>query len=300
MERWLLLDDGPARGALNMATDELLLGRAAAGAPPVLRLYSFDPPAITIGWHQDPAAVLDLAAARADGIEVARRITGGRALLHAGEVTYCLAAPLAGIFAGGLQETFLAVAGAVAAALRALGVPARVSGGRRRAAGGGIAAPCLAGSGRYEITAGGRKIAGSAQRRARGAFLQHGSILLERGSERIVRYLRRDWGDLAAAITTVADQTRSRPVEAEARRALEAAFSGLFGSPPARLRLADEELEALAARAAELAVAGGAPNVDAVSAAPVTSADRGALRTSAAPGAPVTSADRGARRGGGA
>ena len=55
MDRWFLLMSPAAPGAENMALDEALLERAERGAAPVLRLYSFDPPAITIGAHQDPA-----------------------------------------------------------------------------------------------------------------------------------------------------------------------------------------------------------------------------------------------------
>ena len=93
MERWFLLDDNPASGARNMALDEFLLDKAERERmPPLLRLYAFDPPAVTIGHHQGSAHGLDLELLRRDGVEVVRRFTGGRALLHAGELTYCVVA----------------------------------------------------------------------------------------------------------------------------------------------------------------------------------------------------------------
>lgn len=261
MPKWLLLDDGPSGGPLNMAVDRSLLERAESeGALPVLRLYWFDPPAITIGWHQDPGAVLDLDAVSADGLEIARRVTGGRALLHDGELTYCVAAPLEGPFAGSLQQTFRAVAGAVASALRSLGVDARLSPGRRQPGPGGAAPPCLVSTGRHEITAGGRKIAGSAQRRTRRAFVQHGSILLGPGSERIVRYLRHPHGDLSASITTVAGETGLPADRAAVGGALAESFGELFGSPPGALRLGPRERRAAEGLAGTLripAAAGG-------------------------------------------
>ncbi|MDD3642795.1 MAG: lipoate--protein ligase family protein [Candidatus Krumholzibacteria bacterium] len=257
MQRWLLLDDSASDGPLNMAVDGLLLERAGAdGALPVLRLYSFDPPAITIGWHQDPARALDLGAVRADGLDVARRVTGGRALLHDGEVTYCVAAPLSGHFAGSLQETFRALAGAVSSALRSLGVDARVSAGRRVPGPGGAAPPCLASAGRHEITARGRKIAGSAQRRTRRSFVQHGSILLEPGSERIARYLRSGPLDLSSSVTSVAGETGGPADRIAVRRALVGAFGELFGSPPAAFRLGEEEMRTARSRAGGLRIAG--------------------------------------------
>lgn len=259
MPRWLLLDDGPSDGPTNMAVDRWLLDRAGAGdQPPVLRLYRFEPPAITIGWHQDPDRVIDVGAAAADGIDVVRRVTGGRALLHEGELTYCVAAPLRGPFAGSMQDTFLAVAGAVAAGLRSLGVDAAVCAGRLLRGPGGAPPPCLVSSGRHEITARGRKIAGSAQRRTRRAFLQHGSILLGPGSERIARYLRGGPVDLSRSITTVAGET-GRPADPGAVRAeLAASFERLFGAPPGALRLENGERREILALAGGLIVAAAA------------------------------------------
>jgi lipoate-protein ligase A len=254
--RWLLLDDGPSHGPLNMAVDGMLLERAGLeGAIPVLRLYSFDPPAITIGWHQDPESVLDLGAAAADGLDIARRVTGGRALLHENEITYCVAAPLAGPFSGSLQETFHAVAGAVAAALRSLGIDARLSPGRRQPGPGGAAPPCLASTGRHEITAGGRKIAGSAQRRTRRAFVQHGSVLLGPGTERIGRYLRGGAVDLSSSVTNLEAETGRQVDRGAVRKALVAAFAEMFGAGAEAGRLGPDELRAAGSSADELRIA---------------------------------------------
>ena len=83
MKRWYFLDDAASTGAANMAVDEYLLDQSGKWeGSPVLRLYSFDPPAITTGFHQDPHKVIDIEAARRDGIDVVKRITGGRALLQ--------------------------------------------------------------------------------------------------------------------------------------------------------------------------------------------------------------------------
>ena len=119
MAGWFLIDDEPASGARNMAVDEFLLKRAEKkGGAPVLRLYSFSPPAITIGYHQDAERVIDMSAASADGLDVVRRITGGRALLHDGELTYSVTAPLGPPFGQGLADTFLLIAGVIVSALR--------------------------------------------------------------------------------------------------------------------------------------------------------------------------------------
>ena len=94
MERWFLLDDGAAPAAWNMALDEFLLGMVQRKrTAPVLLLYSFDPPAITLGYHEDPLRVLDMRSIERDSIDVASRFTGGRALLHDDELTYCIVGP---------------------------------------------------------------------------------------------------------------------------------------------------------------------------------------------------------------
>lgn len=230
MERWRLIERGPANGSLNMAVDEVLLSLAdSEGGEPVLCLYSFDPPAITIGYHQDPGDCLDLEAVGRDRIDVFRRITGGRALLHAGELTYSITAPLGGPFGGTLGDTFLSIAEAVAQALRASGVDADVSRGSP-GRGGGMRAPCIASTGRREISVGARKISGSAQRRTRSAFIQHGSIFLTGGSERISEYLVGAPDRLDTLMTTVEEEA-GRPVDPAALgRTIVEAFSDRFGA----------------------------------------------------------------------
>ena len=249
MEEWRLIESGAADGPWNMAVDEVLLSLAGSeGGAPVLRLYSFDPPAITVGYHQDPARVLDLDAVRRDRMDLSRRITGGRALLHAGELTYSVTAPLGGPFGRTLGDTFLSIAEAVAEALRASGVDAEVSRGSA-GRGGGMRAPCIASTGRREISVGARKISGSAQRRTRSAFIQHGSIFLRSGSERISEYLAGKPERLEMMMTTVEEET-GRPADPAAfGRTIAEAFSDRFGARFARDRLPDRAVK----RAGELA-----------------------------------------------
>jgi lipoyl(octanoyl) transferase len=251
MERWLFLDSGSAPGAENMALDELLLERAGRpGGAPVLRLYSFDPPAITIGCHQNPDLVLDAARARADGLDCVRRITGGRALLHEGELTYCVVAPAgSALLDRGPGEAYLRISAAISTALRSLGVDAGVFRGRESAGPKGAASPCLSSMTRWELAVGGKKIAGSAQRSAAAAFLQHGSILMRSGSERIARYLRASPEDLERRITSVSAEL-GRPVGNDELRARVAiAFAEAFDIEWEPLDLSETDEAEIAARA---------------------------------------------------
>jgi len=246
MGGWLLIDDEPACGARNMAVDEFLLKRVEnEGGAPVLRLYSFRPPAITLGYHQEAGRAIDLAAAASDGLDVVRRITGGRALLHDGELTYSVTSPVGRPFGRGLADTFLAIAGVIVSALRRTGVKAQIGGAQREDGAGAMTSPCLVSTGRHEITAGGRKISGSAQRRTGRSFIQHGSILLRSGSERIERYLSGEWKGLARMITTVEAETGNRDMDRELRGHIVDLFGEHIGGKPEKLVLPEDDLAAI-------------------------------------------------------
>ncbi len=247
MERWFLLDDRPAAGALNMALDELLLARAeAAPTSPVLRLYSFDNPTLTLGFHQNPERTIDIETVRRGSIDVVRRFTGGRALLHDGELTYCVAARTDGeMFGEHLQSTFLRLSEALAGALRILGVEAAVSAGRKGGGERGLARPCLDSVSRHEVTVHGRKIVASAQRRTKHALMQHGSILLDPSSASITEYLKGDWGPIRNRVTSVMEETGLRILSATVREAVVEAFERKFNASFEPLQLKAAEIEEL-------------------------------------------------------
>jgi len=172
---WRLLVDPPAAGAVQMARDEALLARAAG---PVLRLYAWDPPCLSLGRVQPAQGAHDPDALAQLGFDLVRRPTGGRAVLHASERTYAVIGRL-GVdpFPGGVLDTYRRIARALQDGLRRLGLPAEA-----REPAGGAASPagvpvCFDRAGDYEIAVGERKVVGSAQLRRRQGFLQHGSIL---------------------------------------------------------------------------------------------------------------------------
>ena len=93
MNKWRLFDTGAHIGAYNMAVDEELLARAQAGEQvPVLRFYTWDPPAVSIGRFQKIEDAVNAEACKRRGIDIVRRITGGRAVLHYRELTYSVIA----------------------------------------------------------------------------------------------------------------------------------------------------------------------------------------------------------------
>ncbi len=179
---WRLLRSEPCRGAGNMAIDEAIFRARADGvAPPTLRLYAWQPPAVSLGRFQDLDDRIDLAAIRARGYELVRRPTGGRAILHADEITYSVVVREGDIRGGdALMTSYREISRGIEAGLGLLGVQAVMGGqgdGRtdRRDS---LPTICFATAARCDLVAGGRKVVGSAQTRSRGTILQHGSIPL--------------------------------------------------------------------------------------------------------------------------
>jgi lipoate-protein ligase A len=192
----ILWCDGAHDPTENMRRDAALLAAAESGAEPVLRLFAFAPPGITLGMNQDPGRELDLERCAADRVPWAVRPTGGRAIFHQQDWSYALAAPLDDRDWGGrLADVYARASVLIVRALLRLGVPAALvprgapetPGGPREVA--GPVAPCFASTARHEVVLAGRKLVGSAQRRTSRALLQQGSVLLGPGHLRLADYL---------------------------------------------------------------------------------------------------------------
>jgi len=175
MRRLRVFHDGASTGGVNMDRDASLLAGHTPGADPILRLYRWEPAAVTIGYNQD-FSDFDEAAIGAAGFDLVRRPTGGRAILHADELTYAVIGTSPGpVFGASLHETYMKINQALLAFLADLGIAADISQGESREEARGLV--CFRSAGRHEVSVGGRKVVGSAQRRTGGVFLQHGSIL---------------------------------------------------------------------------------------------------------------------------
>jgi lipoate-protein ligase A len=157
-----------------MAADEALLDAVAAGGPPTLRLYRWDPPALSLGRFQ-PDDDVDADACARLGVEVVRRPTGGQGLLHGADLTYAVAMPRPAGAAGSVDAVYTWLAGALIGGLARIGVEAAIA--RHDGPAGPV---CFAGQQGADLRVGERKLCGSAQVRRDGAVLQHGSILLTR------------------------------------------------------------------------------------------------------------------------
>jgi lipoate-protein ligase A len=174
-QRWRLLDTPPAPGAWNMAVDEALADGVREGGPPVLRVYRWSPPCLSLGRNQ-PSGGYDRVEIGRRGMDVVRRPTGGRAVLHHRELTYSVAAREDAL--GTLRQAYAAINRALVAGLRTLGIDAALQPAGPDRAPIPSLAPCFEQPVEGEVTAAGRKLVGSAQRRERGVMLQHGSLPL--------------------------------------------------------------------------------------------------------------------------
>jgi lipoyl(octanoyl) transferase len=174
--RWRLLFAPPRSGAENMARDIALQRRAAATSETVFSIYSWARPTLSFGRNQTAAGMYDLDRIHRAGVDVVRRPTGGRAILHDREVTYSVTAPLQN--SPSLRDTYNRINQILLLGLARLGVGAEVAAPLGRASAPGIR-PCFALPSEGELAAAGRKLVGSAQWRDEGALLQHGSILVD-------------------------------------------------------------------------------------------------------------------------
>lgn len=202
---WRLIDQGPLDGPGNMAFDEALLDCFdPQNSLPVLRLYGWDPPALSLGRYQDAAQALDLDRCAAEGIQVVRRMTGGGIIYHAAELTYSIVCAPAHIGEGaGVKEGFRKLCGFLIGTYGRLGLDAAFAIDRNhdRALLGRRTPFCFAGKEEFDVLVNGRKIGGNAQRRLRGSILQHGSIPLESRVEKGLRYLRDPAPEAAGAVS---------------------------------------------------------------------------------------------------
>ena len=160
-------------GVAQMAADDALLTTAAEARVASLRFYTWATPTLSLGYFQ-PAA----AAAAFPALPWLRRATGGAALVHDRELTYAVALPAGKAWQPAGESWLCRVHHWVRDALAELGAATEaVVCGRERKSGDVL---CFEHQTAGDLVVGGAKVVGSAQRKSRGALLQHGGILLRR------------------------------------------------------------------------------------------------------------------------
>ena len=177
-------------GAFNMQADHILAFEMSNILhQPLLRFFTWNPNCISLGFHQKSEEI-DLDLCRKEKIDLVRRPTGGRAILHAEELTYSVIYPS--------KETdvinfYRLVHLPFVKALRDSGINAefeRTQADFRQAYKTEKSQICFATSAQNEVEIEGKKLIGSAQRIYENAILQHGSVLLGKKHEELVEFLR--------------------------------------------------------------------------------------------------------------
>ncbi len=229
MKTWLLIaDKAPLRGSLNMAVDEYLFARARKGGRTFLRFYRWEKPTASLSYGQEAARAVDLDFCRANGIDIVRRMTGGKVVLHLTELTYSLASSDTETFAPTLHDSYQLISLALVKGLALMGLSARLAPASPPAYVRGTM-PCFAFPARGEVEIGGRKIIGSAQKRTGASFIQHGSIPLDKDETLLKAVTRFDAEDNGVGMSSLSE-VLGRPVAFDwAASRFSQGFSMFFG-----------------------------------------------------------------------
>lgn len=247
MKTWrLIVEPEPLAGARNMAVDERLFDLAASSGGTILRFYQWLRPTASLGYSQDAARVVDAAYCAAHGVDIVRRMTGGKLVLHHREVTYALASSDAGVFTANLRDSYRLISRALIRGLASLGLRARLAEATPPGYARGTM-PCFAFAARDEIEIDGRKIVGSAQKRTGPLFLQHGSIPLEKDEALLAAVARPGEAPESPAMTTLSEAL-ARPVDFDsAVGPLVQGFADEFGAAFERYELTASDRDAVRA-----------------------------------------------------
>ncbi len=190
-----------------MAIDRAIqIARRENRVPPTLRLYGWLRPTVTIGRFQKSTDV-DFAACDVLGVDVVRRYTGGRGVLHDDEVTYSCVASLADDVPRGTSASYAHLCSGIVAAYGRLGVSAQLT---DRARGRRGSAACYLHATSADVSCGEAKLSGSAQVWLHDTVLQHGSFIVSRDIDREARVFGlspRARDELAAGSLTLSDLT---------------------------------------------------------------------------------------------
>ncbi|MBE9045139.1 lipoate--protein ligase family protein [Pleurocapsales cyanobacterium LEGE 10410] len=171
---WRYIPPIEASGETQMAIDRYLLEQHRTKKhPPTIRFYTWQPAAISLGYHQQeyPEFWQNLTW-RGQPINIVRRPTGGRAVLHQGDLTYMV---VTSISPGKRLEVYKQICQFLLAGWRSLGVNLDYGTATKEYI---QQQNCFATATGSDLVTAGNKVIGSAQLRRGKAVLQHGSMML--------------------------------------------------------------------------------------------------------------------------
>ena len=237
---WRFILSGHNDAAFAMAIDEAILTSYADDpARPTLRIYGWEPPAISLGYSQKAAKILDIERCRRDGIRFVRRTTGGEAIFHKDDVTYSIVCshddldlprPIKGSYRRLLDFIFEAYKG--------FGLEPKLFSETAGAYGKDFdSAFCYASSQDFDISIKGKKLGGNAQKRMRDIIFQHGSIPLSSSVGEAATYFKEDLRGVEKNVISLEEALGTRKGFDEVAAVLRTSFEDTF-----KVRLAEEKL----------------------------------------------------------
>ena len=219
MKKWRLLDTGKNHPAYNMAVDEAIMkAHREKLVKPTFRFYQWLPPGLSLGLSQKIKKTVDFDKCRENGVEVVRRLTGGRAIYHQkDELTYSLVInEESGFLSDSILTSYKKISMGMVRGLKSLGLAVDLhsvtkNGDKKKSA------ACFDSPSRYEIVAEGKKLIGSAQTRRKGIIMQHGSFpfsikidilyqILKVSGSKLRERLKRNYLNKATALSKITDR----------------------------------------------------------------------------------------------
>jgi len=174
----LILDKKPLPGSWNMAVDDFLFRSLGEEPQTYIRFYTWERPTASLGYSQKTRKVVDVEYCQRNDIDIVRRMTGGKLVLHHNEVTYSVCSSDNQIFTSTLKESYRFISEALMRGFEKMGLnPVLADAPPDSYVKGNL--PCFSYPARDEVEVHGKKILGSAQKREGSKFIQHGSIPLE-------------------------------------------------------------------------------------------------------------------------
>ena len=213
MRRFRLIRSEPADAVYNMALDEKIFDRYMEDGIPVFRVYGWKSASFTYGVSQKPENEIDIKRCALDGVQIAKRMTGGGVLFHHNEITYSLVCAKEDI--GEPAAVFVSyrkICAFLISFYRSLGLNASFALEAEDFK--ILCAPhelCSASREKYDIVINGKKIGGNAQKRKRRAVFQHGSIPISVDWAFMRRYVRSLPEDISSGVTTLTEELKRFP-----------------------------------------------------------------------------------------
>jgi len=183
MPYFYYIDDGAHPGQTNMDRDEALLEWSKKNNFDgiLLRFYTFSPPCLSLGRFQKEDDI-NLEEAKDSGLDIIRRPTGGRAVIHENEFTYSVVFNWKkSIFSGNIRESYRKISIVLNKALNLLGFETKLATIKKSEY--HLKNDCFISPSYFELMLENNKIMGSAQLRKRDYCLQHGSLILKKNKE---------------------------------------------------------------------------------------------------------------------